>query len=495
MKNDIQPYTITKETPLLLYGYTKKARDLATVLAHQSYSVIGYIDARADEFDLDQLFPIYLPDRLPEWTQEEPVIILCLQSILTQIKVADLLLKRGLNKILFVSDTAGKTSEMASMMRKAYQRICLHEDIFKCKIPRYDQMLCKCESIRIVQKLEDHFCILCPIHLIYTGIPDSKYLWLIQDTDIYRKEVQKYEDINIILDRLYGSFFDYIMKGDCDCSEYIDIYAKMSGKEKAEYFSDRIKLFGLYEREYEANLGFFIETAALAKWNSNGYFNLEDGHHRVTYLQRKGHLWVPLVISQKDYDTYKNPEKESELRRYLLQNSICTFHNPEIENRLAGTGASDYQIKVLLAVWNFLFQKEDMTKYSYLDASHSQGFFAINMSRMHLEDTSLIVRDTKEKKLLEMILKLTYQISIEILNTEDLHLDYDIIFDGEIKNNLETKKLYKRSRKIYFFAFQKETIDIHKMAVPEKNVKYQKIINYFNGKEWMEYGAFVKDTF
>lgn len=491
---DEQYYEITLSTPILLYGYTKKAQDIAVWLTQKSYHVKGYIDVRAEQIISDGRFPVYDPDHLDACGIErcEMVVILCFQNIMTQIKVADNLFEKGIEKIIYLPDSGMGNSDMTGKMRQIYQKVCLKESLLDCPIPTYGVMLESKSSVRVVKEFENDICILCPVQLIYSGMPYSKNLWQIKDIDIYKENVIIYEDKNIVLDKLYGSFFDYMMTGKENCEVYIETFARMSKKNKDNYFRDRVELFELYEKEYENNINFFMETPAAAEWNRGGYFNLGDGHHRVQYLYKKGHYFMPIIISKKDYKLYVNAEKEAELQKYLMENDIDKQKNFEVSNRFDGKRLLTFQIKQLITEWEFLSEQEGVTGNSYLDASDSAGFFAINMSRMHAQNVTIAAKDMQEEGLLKLICELTYQSGILIIRNENIDLNYDVIFAGKLEDESVFQNLYQRAARFYFFSFQRGDENCQMIIDRVCDAKYQKILEYSDGGNWMESGVLIK---
>lgn len=493
-KNSEYYYTITLKTPIFLYGYTKYAQGIADSLISMSYNVKGYIDNRAKRMDQDGNLPVYSPDDIEKWRvcSSEIVVILCLQSIITQEKVADYLWKKGINRIIFVADTRGKDYHLASEMRHVYQKICMKEDLKGGGIPKYDAMFKNKQSIHVIKRFDEYVCILCPIHLIYTGMVNSTNSWQIKDTQMYEEAVSVYADKNITLEKLYSSFFDYMLLGYGDCSAYIEIYSKMSNKNKAEYFNDRVELFRLYEEAYENDFKFFIETAAIAEWNPHGYFNLKDGHHRVTYLYKKGHLRIPIIISKKDYDMYANVEKETEIKNYL-QNNVYRLNNWEVSSRFEESDLYCFQVKELIAMWKFLFEKGNITENSFLDASSCLGFYAVNMGRLHAENVEVTARDAKEENLLRLIFDLSYQSHISIENKDNSSRKFDVVFAGELGKEDSFDELYKRTKKFYFLCLSRDDVIISKTISKAEGGRYQKLLDYFDGEKWMESGVIIKE--
>lgn len=485
-------FTIKKDTPILLFGYTQWAKKIADFLLKKSYCVKGYIDNRAKEIVHDGNYPVYLLKELGvlDWSKEV-VVIICLQNIRSQLKVAEQIQGEGLKKIIFAPDTKAFDLSMASEMRKIYQKVCLGEELQGKLIPKYDAMYGRKNSIEIINEFEQHFCILCPIHLIYTGKKTSKNSWLIKSPEIYTKFVKMYEDKNITLNKLYSSFFNYVMTGEGECDVYIDVFAKMTKQNKENYFRDRTELFKLYEREYESCNNFFAETAARATWNPWGYFNLTDGHHRVSYLQKRGNISIPIIISDKDFTSYYNHKTDQKLKKFLSDNNFSEIPNAEIQMRYFKDGKFNYQIKKLIAIWEFLDENSNFENNSYLDASGSAGFFGINMKRMHANCVEIVSMNTLNEKLLSLVLELTYQDNIVLTKKDKINREYDAIFVEDIcETEDDIISLYEKTKSFFFIDCKKNNIGLRERINKTKAADYKKLMEYFNGTDWMECGCF-----
>ncbi|MFR2694497.1 MAG: hypothetical protein ACLTBV_31760 [Enterocloster bolteae] len=68
----------------------------------------------------------------------------------------------------------------------------------------------------------------------------------------------------------------------------------------------RFREFEIMQHELNCGMDFFINHPAKAKWNSKGYFNLIDGHHRTTFLYYSGITKIPVQITRGDYESWCN---------------------------------------------------------------------------------------------------------------------------------------------------------------------------------------------
>lgn len=114
-----------------------------------------------------------------------------------------------------------------------------------------------------------------------------------------RKYVLKYAGDSIVNLTPYYQLYRCLDKGEGECTDYL--YTQIGNdSEKGKILKDRYKLFEIYEKAFETNRDFFIDSAPRARWNKGGYFNIEDGHHRATYLFYKGIWDIPIRIQRTD---------------------------------------------------------------------------------------------------------------------------------------------------------------------------------------------------
>ena len=57
----------------------------------------------------------------------------------------------------------------------------------------------------------------------------------------------------------------------------------------------------LPEQSLRYNMQFFLDSPARCNWNVKGYFNVQDGMHRIQYLYSKGYQEAPIVTNNGQY--------------------------------------------------------------------------------------------------------------------------------------------------------------------------------------------------
>lgn len=107
----------------------------------------------------------------------------------------------------------------------------------------------------------------------------------------------------------YRSLYEFLQGKKSDCVDYLKFMRVETKEEQQDLLCDRIALYDRYEYEYNLQTDFFVWSAARVSWNTNGYFNIEDGHHRVIYLIHKGYQMIPVRMTMADYIQWNSVRK------------------------------------------------------------------------------------------------------------------------------------------------------------------------------------------
>jgi len=86
-----------------------------------------------------------------------------------------------------------------------------------------------------------------------------------------------------------------------------------------EQLIKRSDLYSFFENVLYDGLNYFIDAAPPAKLNSNGNFNLLDGHHRTCFLFYNKFHGIPLQVLKMEYEKYFNQEAANALMEYCKE--------------------------------------------------------------------------------------------------------------------------------------------------------------------------------
>lgn len=295
-------FDISRDSEIYFYGRSKfdMVADKHTAMESEGYRVKGFIDRDAKKINRE--VPCWsLREFLEkEKNNENAVVIFLLQNAQQHEEIACRFVSEGFGNILFVPsrmDTEEKKKMLRtynSFLEGDYESLC---DIPKAGCVLSRGMVCT-KPVQTGKKYDIYFV---PAELLFS----------------YDKQ-EYYGNQNVRYCLPYLELFEYLSGERETCERYLDYM----GKEDGEIFlKDREKMFLNFERERNLGTDYFVETAAFVKWNEKGYFNVIDGHHRVTYLAYKGYLRIPVRIEKEDVLKWSKREETKE-------NNFCELPCP-----------------------------------------------------------------------------------------------------------------------------------------------------------------------
>jgi hypothetical protein len=123
-----------------------------------------------------------------------------------------------------------------------------------------------------------------------------------------------------------------------DISCYSDIVVRVAGQAgrfertprwKENILDGRRMIFERMRIASQISPTFFIDHAVEAKWNDKGcYFNMMSGKHRASYLVYKYELFIPLKVTQEDYNKYIGTTTITKFEKFLKDNNIFELQYP-----------------------------------------------------------------------------------------------------------------------------------------------------------------------
>lgn len=280
---------------IIVYGFNNYAKNLISKLNNSLFEVISIIDKRYQEIITYNNIPIICED--DAYSIEHDVMIIALQNAMLHDDIARRFNSISADSVIFVPmKYVAFNVEEDNKMREIYNYIMFEWD----GTIEYEQgSFVKSITQDMVLKSE---CITKMIdnRFIYTVAKDNK------DNELFHK----YADVHISVFRPYNALMYYLMEDkQSDINEYLQDYGVNSCKytnsfDNHDIIEQRRALFEIWEKHFEVKDGFFVTSAPLAEWNSNGYFNLLEGQHRCIYLYNKLMKKIPLRITKDDYNKY-----------------------------------------------------------------------------------------------------------------------------------------------------------------------------------------------
>lgn len=314
-----KPYYIEKSDKIIIYGAATTGAIFLKKIEQLQLDVIAFIDKRADEIDTYYNKPVISIEESKRHANNNTIVIIAIKNVFEHEKIAKKLWGYGYTKIIFrpysVIVSHGKRSELE--INEAYD--LLFKSVLPQKIPRVVGM----EKNQLI----DHAIIKKEGEYVWANIP-IEYVF----TDNYENKSIVWGDIPCLgLIPHIGLFRLFLGEGNDDYIEYMKFCReaairsggiKISPAWEQSVYLNRLDVFNHMEYEWEHDRSFFVENTIEAIYNSQGYFNISSGKHRMVYLIAKGCKYVPLKIKAKEYALWSGEKDAHDIYQYLYDNEL-----------------------------------------------------------------------------------------------------------------------------------------------------------------------------
>lgn len=294
-------FALTGRESILIYGAGEQGREFVRLFKDNGFPVKAVLDKGAEEIKRITVggyeVCVVDPEHYDVSSQDE-IVVISLWNALRHEKIALYLWEKGFQRIIYVPMSITGNSKLVSLMRRSFNEI-LGGNLRIVNLPEYSDIR------KEIKRNEDADIVYLPIELLFSEeefeIPTEQ---LSGAAYRKRKNVLKSAGENLMNFKSYYQMYDYLDRAQVDCSDYfytqIDETAVNFEEEKKRILRDRYELFQIYEKAFELDRDFFIDSAPRAIWNPKGYFNINDGHHRVSYLFYKGIRDIPVRVGEEE---------------------------------------------------------------------------------------------------------------------------------------------------------------------------------------------------
>lgn len=412
-------FNFNKDADILIYGYGRVGQVLHHRLVEQGYRVVGIIDKNAGRFAPVGNCTIFKPEEL-DTESTGHIIILTLQNILEHERVVKMLVAKGAEKIVYLNRNGPERYETCFRI--------FNQLVYGTTINDFEFPITTTGSEpkqRFYYREETESIIVeVPALLLFTDAESP--IW---------------QNINITACREYNALYDVILHGKCDSPKDFKTYCNIlcgSDRTMEAYLQDRFLLCQMMQAEYmNHGLSFFRNAPSTAVWNrKRGYFNLNDGLHRASFLLNNHVHTIPIRISCEDYEFWYNHAVAEKCRGHIerqhIENTYTPIYHPEFcsidysAEKGGGTTAS--------ALYQF-FSDKAVADMSVLDVNSNLSYFAQIFARL---GAAKIVSAEPRKELFELaklLNQLHYTNTIEMHNDNVEELDAQDNFDVVIMAN------------------------------------------------------------
>jgi len=421
-------FTISKESPILLYGAGEVGHRFLEKLLQKNYTPVGFIDQVVTN---DELLPVYTLTTIPEaFVNEKTIVFICLANGMSHQNVALTLHEIGFNNICYLPLSLPVGSIKTRKMIESYGQVLGMDTADFGELPTF-------KSLNSVYVSSEDSVISCSDKVILAWVPYN--LIYVLDKHNWKGNLKKIFISESICDKCiasfkeYVDFFNFLESGEGSIELYKNLILAndellMDGIELK--ISEREQLFRVYKSHLNRGMDFFIFSAPFVSWNDNGYFNLLDGHHRTIFLYTQNFVYLPVKMNIEDFHRWGNREKLLPVLECLSRNKIVELVSPvehpafiNYPSLKEGSGKT-----ILASIIEFL-SDEPVAGQTILDLSGYSGYFARHLLRFFKSLGSVCIEPDIELP----------QVLNDLLNTNDvqlyssvLNMDKDSTFDFAI---------------------------------------------------------------
>jgi len=174
-----------------------------------------------------------------------------------------------------------------------------------------------------------------PIELLYSETTESSKSKAKNISSEWEYHHSKHENLPIAKFWPHRNLYRFFIYGTEMPAEYLEWYEKtfstrnIPALKASDILNKRYNEFVFMQQELSLNgLFYFIENPVPANWNSRGYFNLTDGHHRSVFLLEMGLRFVPVSMERKDYFAWRNDEAAISVQNVIMETNRHDFYTP-----------------------------------------------------------------------------------------------------------------------------------------------------------------------
>jgi len=430
----IKTFSFDKKTKILIYGYGGIGKRLFHNLKDHGYQVDGFIDKNAKKKLKTPVDLILEPQELAS-EYLEYIIILTFQNILEQERVAQELVKKGLNKLVYLN--ANFDSDFAPCFR-FYNDMVLRGNISDFSFPLATAKP-KQQSSFYIRKEKEWVMVELPDTLVFSAKNDKSTVY-----DQVEGFILEEQNISALLE--YTGLMELILFGKTAEYAGFEKYCELApGKDRPleSFLHDRVLLIEMMQTQYERRgMAFFRESPVVAAWNPKGYFNLIDGHHRAAFLATLNQM-IPVAISVSDYQLWCNSELAERCNVYIKEQEISRTHTPILHPLVLNMDSeTENRGRRTMSALNRIFAREDVSAFQVLDMHSNLSYYSQGFSRMGVSNIVSVEKRNNWFRLADMLNLLLSTSNINMKNIDPLAFDtndtYEIvILANDIGLNLD----------------------------------------------------------
>lgn len=377
----MKTFNLSQNDDIFIYGAGELGKQ-TYLRIRAKYRVRGFLDKRIIEmqFGFPQVYSIedgYI-------LCPTACVIICVHNANWHYEIAERLSESGFSNIIFLPVDIHYNEVIAGYMKAAFNFFWENEYDYLSNVPVYAELKKENKDECIIRKNKTHVVTRCPHQLIYqyNGVElhqRSVFDQMIKSGFLSEADLNSI-GVPIAALEMYLSVFLFFETGEKteDFDKNICVMQEVNNSfsvSSEEFLLDQWKIYELLEREFENGLESMQFSPIDVEWNSRGYFNILDGHHRAVFLYMKGVRDFVVRMKTEDYDKWKNRKAKERVQQAIEKILPSTrilnpyFMKADIRYSEYGSTISDY-------LCSYIIEK----KYSF-DVFIEYGDWNGNLSR------------------------------------------------------------------------------------------------------------------
>lgn len=373
-------FVLNTQSKIILYGASYIGKVTGTALLERGFSVIAFIDQRADEIQQCLGLPVYTISKAKEMLSPDSVIYVAVKNVFYHEEIAGNLREAGFQNLIYKTKEAinQNWSPNSRSLDQIYEAIYKKGQLVECRCPYFETDVQAVDFNNYVLSEEDqNMVILAPVALLYSGVTDSQW-----------------SDVPVLALVPYYEMFQGLFEGETKkIQPYLQLAKKGAWEENLETTKtwERSVIQGRYDvmkqmdNFYYTDKMFFLKNAPQVSLNEKGYFNLKTGKHRVAYLVMRGEQCIPVKIIKSDWEQVKK------FFDFLIKsNSLMKKHNTPLffnlsKDRNHNCYVENHFLKELFTTLfyeDIIKGKQGISEVEIIDQSGTAGYFYRFFSKM-----------------------------------------------------------------------------------------------------------------
>lgn len=401
---------------VIIYGAGDVGKRLYDLMENNGITVAFFIDKRASVYKDYQGKKVYVPESLQSLdSKSEYCILIAFKNVFQHEQVARNLQRQGFKNIIYqpYSVLLNQCDNYCLNAIASIHTILADDEVF------YDDVIPVIED-KLVFQLKECKTIDRKNGMKLLYIPSEL---LFENKDKLGSSV---DELCMVSTYPSVSLFESFQMGEVGKNQdsvrfFIDVIAKPTAErnkintdEKWEYnvIEGRKAVYDEMNKRYSMDFSFFENYSTEVKYNENNKFIISSsGKNRISFLIAKGNRFIPVMMSQNDFEAFVNKQVFDEIADRILDKKIFApvlhpyfYYFPVV--------AEDYGFKWLKRIGNYIsrlgFQEKNhfgLDKYQVAILMSDQGTTYRFLKRMNLL-TQVTFVSNEDRECAELISRL-----------------------------------------------------------------------------------------